>query len=110
VLPELDWPPSILGLEQEGLHLVSGVSLDAEKPIDPVQNNVERLGFAHVLLSLDKSVKLPLDWPPKYGAMDLPCELGQSIFEHHVHVLNWVDLVIIPLFQSGSFSQVTECR
>lgn len=110
MLPELGWPPSILGLEQQHLHLVSDVSLDAEKLIDPGQNNVERLGLAHVLLSLDKSVKLPLDWPPNYSAMDLPCELGQSIFEHHVHVLNWVDLVIIPLFQSGSSSQVAECR
>jgi hypothetical protein len=61
VLAELGWPPSVLGLEQEHLHVVSNTSLDAEKAIDPVQNNAERLGLAHVLLALDKSVKQRLD-------------------------------------------------
>jgi hypothetical protein len=60
VLPEFGWPSSILGLEQEHLQLVSYVSLDPEKTIDPLQNNAERLGLAHVLLALDKSVKQPV--------------------------------------------------
>ena len=64
MLLEPGWPPSILGLEQEHLHLVSDTPLDAEKTIDPVQNNAEGLGLAHVLLALDKSAKQRLDWPP----------------------------------------------
>lgn len=108
VLPEFGWPSSILGLEQEHLQLVSYVSLDPEKTIDPVQNNAERLGLAHVLLALDKSVKQPLDWPPGYSPRDLPCKLGQSVFEHHIHVVNWVNLVIIPLFQLVSSDHIAE--
>ena len=88
--------------------MVSDTSLDAEKTIDPVQNNAERLGLAHVLLALDKSAKQRLDWPSIYSPMDLPCKLGHSIFEHHIHVVNGVDLVVISLFESASSNQVAE--
>jgi hypothetical protein len=92
-------PPSILGLERERLQLVSYVTLEPEDAVDPIQDDAERLGLTHVLLAFDESGKKPLDHPQCSSLIDSPCELGQSVLKHDIHVFNWINLVIIALCQ-----------
>ena len=46
---------SILGLERKCLQLLSHISLQPKYTVDPVQDDAERLGLAHVFLAFDES-------------------------------------------------------
>jgi hypothetical protein len=52
-----------------------------------------------VLLTLDKSGKRLLDCPQHSSSIDLPCEFRLSVFKTDIHVVNWVNLVVITLSQ-----------
>ena len=52
-----------------------------------------------MLLTLDKSGKRLLDSPQHSSSIDLPCEFGLSVFKTDIHVVNWVNLVVITLSQ-----------
>lgn len=80
--------------------MISYISLEPEDTVDPVQDDGERLGLAHVLLALDKSAESALDRPPDSISLSLPCNLGHSILKYDIHVVNWIDLVVITLSQS----------
>ena len=63
-----------------------------------------------MLLTLDKSGKILLDCPQHSSSIDLPCELGLSVFKTDIHVVNWVNLVVITLSQLVTGGRKAESR
>src|ERR1700733_3550720 len=58
---------------------------------------VKDSGSPMCFLPLTNLGRAPLDRPQQGSSIDLPCELGRSVFKTDIHVVNWVNLVVVTL-------------